>query len=235
VTAPDARPATAPAEAAEAETVLPQEPAAAPEAATTQIITEATQTDRDGGGAPATSPRPQPRPARPAPVQQAAAPPTPAPTNAEPPTPQPTPQPAEPELPDDLLASIAEAAAEVAGETARAGLTDRGAAAGALGAGEADALRRAVQGCWNVGALSTEAMATTVTVAFAIGRDRRPTGDMRLADWSGGSQAAAQQAFEAARRAILRCGSDGFPLDPEAYDIWRDVEMTFNPESMRIR
>jgi hypothetical protein len=92
-----------------------------------------------------------------------------------------------------------------------------------------------VQGCWNVGALSTEAMATTVTVAFSIGRDRRPTGEMQLVDWSGGSPAAAQQAFEAARRAIVRCGSDGFPLYPEAWDVWRDVEMTFNPESMRIR
>ena len=44
-----------------------------------------------------------------------------------------------------------------------------------------------------------------------------------------------KQAFEAARRAIIRCGSSGFDLPAEKYGHWRDIEMTFNPERMRIR
>ena len=52
---------------------------------------------------------------------------------------------------------------------------------------------------------------------------------------SGGSAAAARQAFEAARRAIIRCGASGYDLPTEKYDRWRNIEMTFNPEKMRIR
>jgi hypothetical protein len=110
-----------------------------------------------------------------------------------------------------------------------------GSAAGALSSGQIDALRRAVQGCWNVGALSSEALAVTVTVGFALDRTARPTGDVRLIDWTGGSQAAAERAFDTARRAIILCGRDGFPLPDDMFEVWRDVEMTFNPESMRTR
>jgi len=38
--------------------------------------------------------------------------------------------------------------------------------------------------------------------------------------------------FETARRAIIRCGADGFPLPVEKYGQWREIEMTFNPEGM---
>ena len=40
---------------------------------------------------------------------------------------------------------------------------------------------------------------------------------------------------EAARRAIIRCGASGYNLPVEKYDQWRDIEMTFNPERMRIK
>ena len=40
---------------------------------------------------------------------------------------------------------------------------------------------------------------------------------------------------EAARRAIIRCGARGFELPPEKYEQWRDIEMTFDPERMRIK
>ncbi|MEM6478789.1 MAG: energy transducer TonB, partial [Pseudomonadota bacterium] len=42
-------------------------------------------------------------------------------------------------------------------------------------------------------------------------------------------------AFEAARRAIIRCGAKGFDLPSEKYDQWKEIEMTFNPEQMRTR
>jgi hypothetical protein len=76
----------------------------------------------------------------------------------------------------------------------------------------------------------------TVVVGVSLTQDGRVAdGSLRLLEGSGGSDGAIQTAFEAARRAILRCGASGFDLPPEKYDQWRDIEMTFNPEGMRLR
>ena len=93
-----------------------------------------------------------------------------------------------------------------------------------------------VSQCWNIGSLSKEAQRTTVVVGFDMSREGRPVdGTLRLVSYEGGSQSAAQQAFEAARRAILRCGANGYGLPAESYDHWRQVELVFNPEGMRLR
>jgi len=93
-----------------------------------------------------------------------------------------------------------------------------------------------VQQCWNTGALSTDALNVTVIVAVSMGRDGKPdASSIRMISASGGSDAAATQAFGAARRAIIRCGINGFDLPLEKYEQWRDIEMTFNPERMRIK
>lgn len=81
----------------------------------------------------------------------------------------------------------------------------------------------------------SDAARATVTVAFALDREGRVEGDVRLLDATGGSQAAQDTAFGAARRAVLRCQREGYDLPPEKYDQWRAVELTFNPEGMRIR
>ena len=102
--------------------------------------------------------------------------------------------------------------------------------------GERDALRVAVQQCWNVGSLSSEALRTTVVVAVSLTEDGRPMGDtLRMLSYDGGTAESARQAFETARRAIIRCGANGFSLPPDKDAQWRDIEMTFNPENMRIR
>ena len=45
---------------------------------------------------------------------------------------------------------------------------------------------------------------------------------------SGGSDAAANQAFEAARRAVLMCARNGgYKLPPEKYSHWKDVIIDF--------
>jgi hypothetical protein len=101
---------------------------------------------------------------------------------------------------------------------------------------EKDALRVAVQGCWNVGSLSTEAMRVTVTVGVSMDRKGKPVqGSIRMLDSQGGSSAAANQAYETARRAIIRCGARGYDLPVEKYAQWQEIEMTFNPERMRIK
>ena len=101
---------------------------------------------------------------------------------------------------------------------------------------EKDAFRLAVSNCWNVGSLSTDALGTTVVVGFDMEQSGKPvTGSIRLVSFSGGTDAAARQAFEAARRAIIRCGARGFDLPVEKYDQWREIEATFNPQGMQFR
>lgn len=105
-----------------------------------------------------------------------------------------------------------------------------------LTGGEKDALRVAVQRCWNVGSLSSEALNTTVVLSVTMNRNGRPeSGSIRMLSSEGGSASAARQAFEAARRAVIRCGATGYNLPTEKFARWQEIEMTFNPERMRIK
>lgn len=227
-TTPDAvtRPEVAPDEGAE----TPQEiqDATAPEAASDRIVTEENQSDAPAASAaPTSSVRPKSRPRRPDP--------TPEPAVAEAPSePDPTPAPAATERPADRADAVGDALAE-----ALAGGADVEApepSGPPLTSGEKEALRVAVSSCWNVGSLSSEAIRTTVIIRVSLSQDGKPdAGSIRMLSSTGGSATAAKQAYEAARRAVIRCGAKGFDLPPEKYAQWRDIEMTFNPERMRIR
>ncbi len=191
----------------------------APEEATTEIVTEAEEPSA-GSIAPQASVRPTARPDRPASVETAA----PAPAETAPPVAE----------EDPLAAAIADAVAEAASAPAPTGPAQP--AGPPLTAGQRDGFRIAVQQCWNVGSLSSDALQTTVVVGVDMARDGRPeTGSIRLIEATGGTNSGANQAFEAARRAIIRCGANGFDLPEESYDHWRSVEMVFNPEGMRLR
>lgn len=208
---PVARPEVAPEEGTEAP--KPEAEATAPPEATDQIVTEATETS---DLAPTASPRPPAR--RPTP---------PTPTAAPAPDPDPT------DAPTGTNAAIAAALNEaLAGDATPAPApTDP-----PLTQGERDDLIVAVGTCWNVGSLSSEALRTTVVVAVTMTEDAKPVSStIRLISFSGGSESAAQQAFQAARRAILRCGGSGYDLPAEKYGQWREIEMTFNPEKMQNR
>ncbi|EAQ23639.1 biopolymer transporter TonB [Roseovarius sp. 217] len=198
--------------------------ATAPEEAATEIVTEAEEPEQS---APTSSLRPKPRPARP--VEQAE---TPAPAETPEPAATETPKPTA-TAPATDQSAVNDALAAALGASQQ---TDTAPSGPPLTSGEKDALRVAVQQCWNVGSLSTEALGTTVVVSVRMGEDGRPdNGSIRMDSFSGGADAAARQAFEAARRAIIRCGANGFNLPADKYDQWRDIEMTFNPESMRIK
>lgn len=189
------------------ETVEAQE-ATAPEAANTEIVTEA---EEQAGGAvvsalaPSGSPRPTKRPKRPV-VQS------------------------QPSATDEAVAAAVEAASSATQETAPRP------SGPPLTGGEKDALRVAVQQCWNVGSLSTDALRVTVTVGVKMQRNGKPdNGSIRMLAAEGGNQSAAKQAYETARRAIIRCGARGFNLPEEKYSQWAEIEMVFNPERMRIK
>lgn len=178
----------------------------APDQASTEIITEAKE--QPTSSAPTRSSRPKGRPERTSPT-----------------TPTQTPDPV------DTASEIEKALAQAQAEAAQA--TPSGPP---LTRGEKEGLRLAVQKCWNVGSLSSEALKVTVVVAVALEPNGKPKGgSIRMISSSDGSNVAAKQAYEAARRAIIRCGAKGFDLPKQKYDHWRDVEMTFNPEKMRIK
>ncbi|MCA3443624.1 MAG: cell envelope biogenesis protein TolA [Rhodobacter sp.] len=226
-------PSVSPDAAPDAPVVQEDRPEAAPEAATTQIITEAVETTDKPELAPTSSARPRTKPpARTAETPEAEAPAAEAeaPATAEAVAEAP-PVPEEDSIADAVAAAISEAEAEPAGtngtvEDAGPPMTD----------GEKDALRVAVQACWNVGTLSSDALLTTVTLGVTVARNGIPdTASIRMIGFEGGSEASARQAYEAARRAIVRCGARGFQLPPEKYEQWRNIEMTFNPEKMRIK
>ena len=99
---------------------------------------------------------------------------------------------------------------------------------------ERDSFRLAVNRCWNVDPGSVAAR-VTVEVGFTLDRDGTVRGnEVRLLS-SNGDQSATTTAFEAARRAILRCQSGGYDLPAEKYDQWQDVVITFDPSGMRLR
>lgn len=200
----------------EPQVVQPEQPPVAQEEAGTVLETEA---NRDevvvASGAPKTSPRPKGRPVRAAtPTQTTEAP---AATN------------------DSVADAIADAVAEAVSTPAPTGATN--APQGPpITSGEKDALRVAVQQCWNVGSLSSDALRVTVIVGLSVAQTGVPeAGSIRMVEFTDGTEAAARQAFEAARRAIIRCGARGFPLPQEKYEQWREMELVFNPNGMRLR
>lgn len=227
-TAPEAVAETTPDPAAEP---LPEEPetAAAPQETGDVLKTEENEDqEKVASAAPSASPRPASRPAKPAPA---------------PAEPEPAPEPAqaaaetEPEAPaeDAVADALAEALSGEASEEPAPG-TGTAPSGPPLTGGEKDALVIAVKACWNVGALSTDALATTVTVGVSMDQGGMPIqNSIRMIGYEGGDEAAARQAYEAGRRAIIRCARNGYPLPPEKYSQWQEVEIVFNPEKMRMK
>ncbi len=196
------------------DTPSPEQEATAPEEATTEIVTEA---EEKPSAAPLRSVRPQARPNRPAPQPQTQTAAAPAPDRAE------------------TSSAVENALAEALGNAQATG-TSTAPSGPPMTSGERDALRVGVQRCWNVGSLSSDALQTTVVVGVEMNEDATPiTGSIRLISHSGGSEASARQAFETARRAIIRCGASGYDLPREKFGQWREIEMTFDPSNMRIK
>jgi hypothetical protein len=96
-----------------------------------------------------------------------------------------------------------------------------------------DPVTRQIGSCWVVDN-GAEWAAVSVTVEINLDRDGKIRGDVELIDYSGENSLNARIAFEAARRAILRCQSSGYNLPEEKYEDWKSLTITFDPSSMRI-
>lgn len=133
---------------------------------------------------------------------------------------------------DDTAEAVSSVLQQALGDE-RAG-ADSQSTAPALSEGETDALILAISNCWNVDPGSTAAQ-VTVVVSVALNRDGTLAGTPSLVSAEGGDQGARNVAFRNARTAIIACGRGGFDLPPDKYESWREIEMTFNPEKMRLR
>lgn len=203
--------ATAASEQVEAPIEEPAEPieeTTSPEETATEIVTEA----EEPAFAPEISQRPQTRPSRPAVVAE---------TPSE-------------DAVDPVAVALAEAGAvdPAPSPTPTAGLSG-----GQLSEGDKSGFLRQIGNCWNTGALSTGAQNTIIDMVFDMTPDGRPvTGSIRMDGFSGGTATDADAAFQAARRALIRCAGDtGYDLPQDQYDQWKRVVLTVDPTAMRQR
>lgn len=211
---------------------LPPEPkktdAAAPADAGQVLETEANREDKTIGGAPMTSAVPPPRPKK---APQATADAAPAADKAQ--DQKPADKPAEADAALAVDDALAEALSGAESDVPSAGTGD--APTGPpMTSGEKDAFRVAVKECWNVGALSTDALRTVVTVSMTMAPDGKPT-NIRLLGSEGATGSSETQAFDAARRAIMRCTKGGYALPADKYEQWKEIEITFDPTKMALR
>ena len=202
------------------------EPAAAPEESAAMVSPDATESDAPEL-APTASLRPQSRPERQVQVEDAPQPEAQATENTA------TQADAEAEA---IAAALAEAAATDS-SSADTGLPE----GPPMTAGERDGVRVAINSCWNIGSLSSAAQRVKLVMRVEMNEDGTPIGpSIQMTSFEGGDDAAAQQAFEAAKRAVVRgvrgCGGKpGYELDPEKYGQWNVMNLTFDASGMRLR
>ena len=136
----------------------------------------------------------------------------------------------------DQAAADQAAADQAAIDAAVAAAASGGQSGPPMTSSEIDGVRVAIKQCWNLGTLSSAAMEVKVTVRVDVGQDGRPDStSIRMTGFEGGEEGVANQVFEAARRAIIRCGRDGLPLPADKYETWKDLELVFAPTGMRLR
>lgn len=107
---------------------------------------------------------------------------------------------------------------------------------GGLTEQDAAAFRTQMQACWNVAALPADARDIVVHVRFTMALTGVPVVDrLELVGTSTQDAARTELAFQAARRAVIRCGAGGYDLPAAAFAAWEHVEVTYDPSGMRVR
>lgn len=76
----------------------------------------------------------------------------------------------------------------------------------------------------------------SVTVDFSLTPDGKVVpASIKLVSAQGGGQAAEKEAYRKARMAILRGSDLGFGLPLSKYQEWRNIEMVFDPQGMKLQ
>lgn len=101
--------------------------------------------------------------------------------------------------------------------------------AASLSQNEIDALRARIQQCWSPPAGLAEARDLIVVVRIRFNQDGSLSADPTVAN--SGSHPVFHVAAESATRAVRRCAPYSF-MPVAKYDVWKDVEVTFDPRDM---
>ena len=99
--------------------------------------------------------------------------------------------------------------------------------AASLSQSEIDALRAQIQACWNPPAGAAEAKDLIVKVRLMLNQDGTLSSEPSVVNRGDG---AFQIAAESAMRAVRRCAPYKLPI--AKYEVWKDVEVTFDPRDM---
>ena len=126
-------------------------------------------------------------------------------------------------------------AGEAAAQGARGRVAPEAAAPSApaepLTEAERAAFRAAVVPCWLPPPLPLGSREASVTLSFDLDGAARPDPDsFEIERHAAPDTVAAVEQFVAARRAVLRCGREGYPLPPEKRAAWSRVVMTFDAD-----
>lgn len=100
--------------------------------------------------------------------------------------------------------------------------------AASLSQSEIDALRAQIQQCWNPPAGAAEAKNLIVKVRLMLNQDGSLSGEPQVVN--SGGDGFFQVAAESATRAVRRCQPYKLPI--AKYEVWKDVEVTFDPRDM---
>lgn len=222
----------------------PPTEATAPEDTAPTLATEETVVQDEETGM-KTSLRPKSRPAavEPVPDPDPASAETPAEPVEDPPEEPPVEQPVDDQATEDAIndllgeaveepvAEPVETAAETGGQNLPQGPPMSG--------GEKDSVRSAINRCWSVGSLSTAATRVRLVLRVEMSPDGRPL-SVEMTEFANGDEAAANQAFQYAKRAVMRSvdgcsGGAGLTLDPEKYGEWSVMNLTFDGSEVLLR
>lgn len=199
----------------------PEPEETAPEEAAEEIVTEADEPS----GAPSPSVRPRSRPtdlaaARPEPEDRAE-------DEEEADTPEAPSQPAR-----DNRQAVTDALAEALGD---AGSETEPAGGPELNDSEIAGLIGAISREWSVD-IGSRSADVTVVLEIELTEEGRLASTPRLVSADSEDSAAVEAAMRRARSALIAVSRDGgFALPAEKYEDWRRIEITFNPENMRLR
>jgi ATP-dependent protease ClpP protease subunit len=86
-----------------------------------------------------------------------------------------------------------------------------------------------VKECWVIDHGSVVSNVNLTVAMILTSEGKVESGSLRLVKSEGGTDRAKIIAFEAARRAILRCQKNGYHLPKEKYGQWKEIELNFNP------
>jgi hypothetical protein len=97
---------------------------------------------------------------------------------------------------------------------------------------ETDALRRQLEGCWNVPIGARDADTMTVDIYMVVNQDRTLQ-SARIVDSSRyDSDTFFRAMADSALRAVYNPNCSPFELPPDKYETWKTITVTFDPSQM---